>query len=235
MNRNFNDNIGLVKYVADKLYTRIKNINPNTYLEKEDLIQEGLIGLYKATKLYNPKKYTKFSTYAYKAIHNELYKYINKIAGYKNNLIIKPDTLKLCNKISKYIDENENNSVNDICNEFKIPKNKVDKLLNIIAEFKIAQINVNDCEDYLYNKKSNYLHDIGLTQDINKLLECLNKRERDIVELYYGLGSPKTCYELIGVLYGCSKQRINEVIKRALSKLKSSANKNLKEYLLDYN
>lgn len=231
MNKNFKDNIGLVKYIADKLYTKIKNINPNTYLEKEDLIQEGLIGLYKATKLYNPKKYTKFSTYAYKSIHNELYKYINKIAGYKNNLIVKPDTLKLCNKISKYMDENETNNIEDICNEFKITRNKADKLLNIIAELKTAWISVDDCEDYIYSKESGHLHDIGLTQDISKLLECLNKRERNIVELYYGLELPKTCYELIGVLYGLSKQRIEQILKNSLKKLRKTAKSELKEYI----
>ncbi len=44
--------------------------------EKEDLIQEGFIGLLKADKTWDKKR--NFATYAYKCIKNEILQYIGK-------------------------------------------------------------------------------------------------------------------------------------------------------------
>lgn len=52
----FNDNIGLVSLFVERL--------DYGYVEKEDMFQAGLMGLFEATKKYNVNSSTKFSSFA---------------------------------------------------------------------------------------------------------------------------------------------------------------------------
>lgn len=47
-------------------------------LERDDLVQAGLIGVWKAGKKYNPNMNTAFTTYAYTAARNEIMDTIRK-------------------------------------------------------------------------------------------------------------------------------------------------------------
>lgn len=47
-------------------------------LDRDDLVQVGLIGIWKASKTYKPNKNTKFSTYAYVAARNEILHLLRK-------------------------------------------------------------------------------------------------------------------------------------------------------------
>lgn len=58
-------------------------------------------------------------------------------------------------------------------------------------------------------------------EKVMKLLSILDDRERDIVEMYYGIGGKKECN--LGVLsekYGLSKERVRQIKKNALRKLR---------------
>lgn len=229
MNILFNDNISMARYLTDIMYNKVRSTS--IYAEYDDMYQESLLGLYRATKLYNPKNNTKFSTYAYKAINSFILRYIIKINGYKSNLIIKSDANTLTNKIIKYMNSNENYTIEDISINFGISKKKTKNMLSLINNVKKGAVRIDDCEDSLaYKNDSNYLDQIGIEIDIEKLLGVLNEHERDVIKSYYGLGSNAKKYELIGNAYGCSKQRIQQIVNGALRKLR----KNVKSELIEY-
>ncbi len=69
VNRLFNDNIRLVDMVINRYYTNFR--------QDDDVKQIGLIGLWQATKYYDANK-SKFSTYATKAIYNEIATYLKE-------------------------------------------------------------------------------------------------------------------------------------------------------------
>jgi RNA polymerase sigma factor (sigma-70 family) len=73
--------MGLVGYVANAYRNRVQNL---TY---EDLIQEGMIGLAKAYEKYNPKKNTKFSSYATFWIRAR----ISRVISERDNLVRVPE------------------------------------------------------------------------------------------------------------------------------------------------
>ena len=50
-----------------------------TRLNKDDIISEGMIGLLKAAKTFNPSRGVRFSTYAYFCILNEMKMYLRKL------------------------------------------------------------------------------------------------------------------------------------------------------------
>lgn len=61
----FRSNIPLVHYVVNKYYNKY-------YQMKPDLIQEGMIGLWKACKTFKEEKGIKFATYATRCIMNNI-------------------------------------------------------------------------------------------------------------------------------------------------------------------
>lgn len=80
-------NIRLVYDVAKQFYN----------VDKQDLIQEGCIGLLKAYKNYQDNGTTKFSTYAYAYIYGAMYELVNK----NRNIKVSRDILKLYKMIEK--------------------------------------------------------------------------------------------------------------------------------------
>ena len=64
-----------LNYLLDK-YTDVVSMKAGKYFivgaEKEDIIQEGLIGLFKAIKSFNPEKQSSFKTFANLCIERQL-------------------------------------------------------------------------------------------------------------------------------------------------------------------
>lgn len=58
---------------------------------------------------------------------------------------------------------------------------------------------------------------------VYSLLEHLDEREREIVELYFGLDGSNNTLETIGDLYGITKERTRQIIEKSLTKLRSHA------------
>lgn len=69
----------------------------NNYPNTNDLYQEGMVGLAKAAKTYDPSFNTKFTSYAYISVLGEMYKYVRENKGIK----ISPEMQKLSYKIEK--------------------------------------------------------------------------------------------------------------------------------------
>lgn len=80
----FHENIKLV-------YWSIKHYYPQ-YIYDEDVTQCGMIGLWKASKSYDPEK-SKFATYAIKCILNEINMHFRKEGRHKRNVQVSLDEL----------------------------------------------------------------------------------------------------------------------------------------------
>ena len=79
--------MGLIKTIANKFYN----------IDKEDLIQVGVIGLLKAHKNFKDNGDTKFSTYAYTYIFGEMY----ALAKSNRNIKVSKDLLKIYKVVEK--------------------------------------------------------------------------------------------------------------------------------------
>ena len=79
----------------------------------------------------------------------------------------------------------------------------------------------------------------NLTEELEKILETLRPREKDVLKLRFGLkdGNKRTLEE-IGQLFGVSRERVRQIETRALNKLRKLCRNNrninsLKGYLED--
>jgi len=105
----------LVKENAKLIYKIASKYS--SYYNIEDLFQEGVKGLDKANKNYNPNSNTKFSTYAFKYILGSIVSYVKN----DRNIKVGSDTLKLYQAYEKTRDYLTNKlnrypSLDEICN-----------------------------------------------------------------------------------------------------------------------
>lgn len=60
-------------------------------------------------------------------------------------------------------------------------------------------------------------------QLLSKLLDNLSEREREIIELYYGINGRQYNLEDVGIIYGITKERTRQIIESAFKKVRSRA------------
>ena len=101
-----------VKYLLEK-YTEVVSMKAGKYFivgaEKEDIIQEGLIGLFKAIKSFDPEKQRSFKTFANLCVERQLQTAIKSSMRQKHM----PLNSYLSLNISAY-DENEDTSLLEV-------------------------------------------------------------------------------------------------------------------------
>lgn len=74
-------NYNNIKSISKELFSLVYSIAlkyKNDFVDFDDLIQEGFIGLYKAQKNFNPDKKVLFKTYAYYWIKKQILSYLKK-------------------------------------------------------------------------------------------------------------------------------------------------------------
>lgn len=103
--------VGAKDQLVTKYIPMVKHIIKNYYasfLDFEDLLQEGTIGLLNAINEYNPERYNvKFSSFAYICIIRKIYNVIKQSTGNKHKLL--NDALSL----QTYISYDDNRTILD--------------------------------------------------------------------------------------------------------------------------
>jgi len=226
-------NLRLVVSVAKKYMSKGMNFI--------DLISEGNLGLIHAIDKFDLSKGYRFSTYAVWWIKQSITKaVINKgreirIPSYKYDLFNKVNKVVMRNfvKDGKYVSEKE------ISEEIGISEKKVKNIMQEFQEILSLNMEVGEniyLEDTLINKSSKNLEEkimekLG-NEKVHEILDTLELREKEILKRRYGLdGYDINTLEEIGYEFKITRERVRQLEKKTLLKLRKKFNKDLGEIL----
>jgi RNA polymerase primary sigma factor len=181
----------------------------NQGLSLPDLINEGNLGLIKAAEKFDETRGFKFISYAVWWIRQSI---LQALAEQSRIVRLPLNQVGSLNKINKafarFEQEHERTpSPEELANELELPKEKVTDTLRVAGrhvsvDAPFADGEDNSLLDVLVNPDSpnadRGLINESLSTEVDRALETLTERERDIIKYFFGIGCSEMTLEEIG-------------------------------------
>ncbi|MFA4852929.1 MAG: RNA polymerase sigma factor RpoD/SigA [Bacteroidales bacterium] len=216
----------------------------NQGLSLPDMINEGNLGLIKAAQRFDETRGFKFISYAVWWIRQSI---LQALAEQSRIIRLPLNQVGSLNKISKEVSRLEqvfgrHPSTDEIANAMDISEEKVADALKISMRSFSVDAPLVQGEDSSFldvyvnndspNTDSGLIHE-SLSKEIQRSLSTLTERERDIINLYFGIGiNHGLTLDEIGAKFGLTRERVRQIKEKAIRRLKHTArSKLLKAYL----
>ncbi|AJD29929.1 MULTISPECIES: FliA/WhiG family RNA polymerase sigma factor [Clostridium] len=220
--------IPLVKYIASRVI-----IGKTKYIEYEDLVSYGMIGLMDALNKFDESKGMKFSTYASIRIKGSM------IDELRRNSPISKGAMDKLNRYNEAIERlqkklNKEPNLIQIADELNISLKEVSEIENYINYISVISL-----EDLIFSSEDE-VPLIGTIKDekspspekhveeneqldyLAKAIELLNEKDRLVVTLYY---YEELTLKEIGKILSVSESRVCQLHSRAIIHLKKAMTK----------
>ncbi len=208
-------------------------------LPQGDLIQEGNVGLMKAVKRFNPEKGVRLVSFAVHWIKAEIHEYV-----LRNWRIVKVATTKAQRKLffnlrsqKKRLAWLTNTEVEAVADSLGVEAREVREMESRLTGHDMSfDPSATEDDEGTYHSPANYLedhsHDPALqlesldqtessSKSLHEALSELDERSRDILQQRW-LSDEKVTLHDLAAQYGVSAERIRQIEKNAMKKLKGS-------------
>ena len=215
----------------------------NQGLSLPDLINEGNLGLIKAAEKFDETRGFKFISYAVWWIRQSILQALAEQARIVRLPLNQVGSLnKISKEFSKFEQENERRpSAEELADQLDLPVDKVVDSLkvsgrHISVDAPFVDGEDNSLLDVLVNDDSpmadNLLVNESLSREIDRALSTLTDREKEIIQMFFGIGMQEMTLEEIGDRFGLTRERVRQIKEKAIRRLKQNQrSKLLKSYL----
>ena len=214
----------------------------NQGLSLPDLIDEGNLGLIRAAKKFDETRGFKFISYAVWWIRQSI---LQALAEQSRIVRLPLNQVGSLNKISKELakfeQENERRpSPEELAERLDMPVDKVADTMkvsgrSISVDAPFSEGEDNSLLDVLSNDDSPMadasLNKESLAKEVDRALQQLVDRERDIIKMFFGIGGPEMTLEEIGARFDLTRERVRQIKEKAIKRLKGQKSRLLKSYL----
>ena len=237
------DRIALEKLTRANLRFVVSVAKQYQGLSLPDLINEGNLGLIKAAEKFDETRGFKFISYAVWWIRQSI---LQALAEQSRIVRLPLNQVGSLNKISKafskFEQENERRpSPEELADELEIPVDKISDTLkvsgrHISVDAPFVEGEDNSLLDVLVNDDSpmadRSLVNESLSREIDRALSTLTEREKDIIQMFFGINTQEMTLEEIGDKFGLTRERVRQIKEKAIRRLRqNSRSKLLKSYL----
>jgi RNA polymerase primary sigma factor len=209
-----------------------------------DLVQEGNIGLIRAAQKFDHRRGYRFSTCAIPWIRQAIYQ---AIADQSRTVRVPIQVIQTISRLAQTSyrlsqELGREPTTKELASEMGVLPEKVEWLLEvsfgepISLETPVGQVGCR-LGDFVSDGGAADPAEMATTsllrEDLSKILQSLSTRERRIIEMRFGLGNESSrTLEEVGEELGFTKERIRQIEKEALTKLRHlSLGRDLADYL----
>ncbi len=216
----------------------------NQGLSLPDLINEGNLGLIKAAKRFDETRGFKFISYAVWWIRQSI---LQALAEQSRIVRLPLNQVGSLNKISKAFSKLEQEferepSAEELSKLLELPSEKIADTMKVSGKHvsmdaPFVQGEDNSLLDVLENSDSpradNLLMSESLQKEIERSLNTLTEREREVIKLFFGIGmNHGLTLEEIGAKFDLTRERVRQIKEKAIRRLRhKSRSRLLKAYL----
>ena len=139
---------------------------------------------------------------------------------------------KISKAFSKFEQENERRpSPEELADELEIPVDKISDTLkvsgrHISVDAPFVEGEDNSLLDVLVNDDSpmadRSLVNESLAREIDRALSTLTEREKEIIQMFFGIGQQEMTLEEIGDKFGLTRERVRQIKEKAIRRLRQS-------------
>ncbi|MBO4451835.1 MAG: sigma-70 family RNA polymerase sigma factor [Bacteroidaceae bacterium] len=215
----------------------------NQGLSLHDLINEGNLGLIKAAEKFDETRGFKFISYAVWWIRQSILQALAEQARIVRLPLNQVGSLnKITKALAKFEQENERRpSSEELASIIGLPVDKIGDTLkvqgrHISVDAPFVEGEDNSLLDVLVNDDSpmadRTLVNESLSKEIDRALDTLTPREKDIIRMFFGIGTHEMTLEEIGQTFGLTRERVRQIKEKAIRRLRqNSRSRLLKSYL----
>ncbi len=213
----------------------------NQGLSLPDLINEGNLGLIKAAQKFDETRGFKFISYAVWWIRQSILQALAEQSRIVRLPLNQVGSLnKISKELSKFEQENQRRpSAEELANRLDIPVEKISSTISvsgrsISVDAPFAEGEDNCMLDVLTNDSpmaDSSLNQESLSKEVDRALNQLHDREREILKMFFGIGCQEMTLEEIGDKFDLTRERVRQIKEKAIRKLKGQKSRLLKSYL----